>query len=623
MFDKKEIEKLIKNSANYWEKRALSSKLNIMENEEDYLKRITSIYDEARRQIDDKLAATYGRYGKENKLTLKEAYKKLPSAIEKEYKNDVDDYIKKAESGDPKWRQYLLNQSIMHKHTVLNQLQTEYRKVIYDIDMEETGGLFLEKIFTNSNYQNQFARYQAGYDDPFAKVDKTKIKNLIEQDWVGGEGFSNRIWKNKQLLIDSLDDIVIKGLATGTSIDKMSNELAKKMDTAVSNAKRLIMTESARMDNEALLDRYKTTGEKQLQFVATLDMKTSEICRIMDGTIINIDDAQIGLNVPPLHPYCRSVMIAYHPEMGEIEERAYRDTETGKTKMGSYKNYGDYLVGELNDKKQAEALISTRNDLKTLIMAAGTTSVKTQTSTVPDKTIKDITGYDVNEKHMDWVINRNSEELETARLENNLTEEDLEKVFKDIKETFESDAVEVAIRVSEDALKDILKSGKITNGFEIDKIHNFIEKHRLRAEKNLFNIPLEAKASSRPVYGYLSNKDLEMGMTGVKVAMYGDIKVILKDNVRDRSTFTMGDSLDRESMIFPSKLKDIKMYSFEGYDLIDIKDGGLRTFYSYPEVQIFGDIKLKDIKYIQLPKTLKNSGIVKSIKKKGIKIKYE
>lgn len=382
MFDKKEIEKLIKNSANYWEKRALSSKLNIMENEEDYLKRITSIYDEARRQIDDKLAATYGRYGKENKLTLKEAYKKLPSAIEKEYKNDVDDYIKKAESGDPKWRQYLLNQSIMHKHTVLNQLQTEYRKVIYDIDMEETGGLFLEKIFTNSNYQNQFARYQAGYDDPFAKVDKTKIKNLIEQDWVGGEGFSNRIWKNKQLLIDSLDDIVIKGLATGTSIDKMSNELAKKMDTAVSNAKRLIMTESARMDNEALLDRYKTTGEKQLQFVATLDMKTSEICRIMDGTIINIDDAQIGLNVPPLHPYCRSVMIAYHPEMGEIEERAYRDTETGKTKMGSYKNYGDYLVGELNDKKQAEALISTRNDLQTLIKAAGTsTAANTSAST--------------------------------------------------------------------------------------------------------------------------------------------------------------------------------------------------------------------------------------------------
>ena len=395
MFDKKEIEKLIKNSANYWEKRALSSKLNIMENEEDYLKRITSIYDEARRQIDDKLAATYGRYGKENKLTLKEAYKKLPSAIEKEYKNDVDDYVKKAESGDPKWRQYLLNQSIMHKHTVLNQLQTEYRKVIYDIDMEETGGLFLEKIFTNSNYQSQFARYQAGYDDPFAKVDKTKIKNLIEQDWVGGEGFSNRIWKNKQLLIDSLDDIVIKGLATGTSIDKMSNELAKKMDTAVSNAKRLIMTESARMDNEALLDRYKATGEKQLQFVATLDMKTSEICRIMDGTIINIDDAQVGLNVPPLHPYCRSVMIAYHPEMGEIEERAYRDVETGKTKMGSYKNYGDYLVGELNDKKQAEALASTRNDLQTLVMAVGNTGINTTTaSNVSQKDFTDVFNRD-------------------------------------------------------------------------------------------------------------------------------------------------------------------------------------------------------------------------------------
>lgn len=367
-----EIKKAIEGNSNYWQSRALENKLNIVENEEDYVRRITDIYEKANKEIDDKLAAVYARYARENKMTLNEAYQILPKAMEKQYKRDVMDYIEKAKSGNPKWRQYLLNQSIMHKHSVLDQLRTEYRRVVYEIDMETTGGKFLEKIFTNSNYHAQYTNNE----ENFAQVDKDKIKALLQENWSGGGNFSTTIWKNKEQLVQALDDIVIRGLATGESYDSMSEKLAKRMGVATNAAKRLIMTESARMDNEGLLDYYKRTGVQYLEFIATLDMRTSDICRAMDGELIPIENAKTGLNVPPLHPYCRSVIApVYEDELEEIdnEPRVHRSKETGKSKLGKYKNYAEYVEKELGDKKQAEAILSTKNDLATLINAVGTT----------------------------------------------------------------------------------------------------------------------------------------------------------------------------------------------------------------------------------------------------------
>ena len=172
-------------------------------------------------------------------------------------------------------------------------------------------------------------------------------------------------------------------------------------------------------------------------------------------------------------------------------------------------------------------------------------------------------------------------------------------------------------------LEEILKSGKIVNGFEVNKIHNFIEARRRETEKDLFGIPEDAKPSVRPIYGYLSNKELENGMTGVKVAMYGDIKIVLDNKVKKNSTITIGDSLDRSSVLYPSKLTDIKLYSGYIRDYLDIKEGGLRGLYAYPEVQIFGGIKLEDIYQIEIPKEYKTAELSKLLSSKGIKVKWK
>lgn len=613
------IKELIKDNSNYWERRALENKLNIIENEEDYIKRISAIYDQANRDIDDKLAAVYTRYAKENNLTLDEAYQILPKKMEKEYKKDINDYIEKAKSGDGKWRQYLLNQSLMHRHSVLDQLRTEMRNVVYNIDIETSGGKFLEKIYANANYYEQFA----DNNESFAHIDQDKIQRLLKEDWSGGGNFSEAIWKNKEQLVNALDDIVIRGLATGESYDSMADKLAKRMETSKSNARRLIMTESARMDNEGLLAYYKETGVKNLIFVATLDTRTSEICQAMDQQIIPIEEAKIGLNIPPMHPYCRSVISPYY-EGNESDTRIYRDKDTGKSTKGEYKDYADYVKSHLGNTEQAEAITSKHNTIRELIKATAILSNDTSVS-IPDTDIKELTGYELNREHLEYAKRRNERNYDHYKEQDGITNEDIDKMFKDLKKIIEDKDNEVAIRVKIDALEDILKSGKIVNGFEIDKIHNYIEQYRREAEKDIFNIPFDASASHRPIYGYLRNSDVELGMPGAKLQMYGDIKIVLNDKVKDRCTITLGDSLDRATTIIPSRLNNLKLYSTDYHVLKHIEESGsLYAMYGYPELQIFKKLSLDDIKKVVLPEEYKyNEDLLKLLKKEKIEVEYE
>ena len=407
-----EIQKLIDSNSNYWEKRLLDGKKRVVENEEDYYKRLKKYYDTANKRIEEKLAVTYQRYAKENKLTLEQAYKQLPKDAEKAYKNDLMDYISKAKEDAVKYRDYLMNQSIMHKHSVLNQLQTEIKNVVYNIDMEETGGKFLAKIYEDSDY---YFQYQEGQAEAFAKLDPERLHNLLSENWAGEGNFSSKIWKNKDLLADALDDTLIKGLAKGQSYEQMAKALAERMGSSEKQAYRLIVTESARMDNQALLDQYKAMGVEKFEFLATLDNRTSEICRSMDGLVFNIEDAQIGLNVPPLHPYCRSRIVPVMEEGDEATERVYRD-ENNKSKIGKYKNYEQYLEENLGNKEQAKAIASKRNDISTLVKAVGTYPTQTTPTAIQPTINAQTDTYKISNPNEKRVLPREDKEtLLTAK----------------------------------------------------------------------------------------------------------------------------------------------------------------------------------------------------------------
>lgn len=89
------------------------------------------------------------------------------------------------------------------------------------------------------------------------------------------------------------------------------------------------MTESAFFTSASQRDCYNELDVERFEVVATLDTKTSDECRDMDGKVFDMKDYEIGITAPPFHNYCRTVTCPYF-EDNEIAERAARGAD-GKT----------------------------------------------------------------------------------------------------------------------------------------------------------------------------------------------------------------------------------------------------------------------------------------------------
>ena len=63
--------------------------------------------------------------------------------------------------------------------------------------------------------------------------------------------------------------------------------------------------------------------------MATLDLRTSAVCRQLDGKTFLVEEAKAGENLPPMHPFCRSITVPM--TNNRPGTRWARDPVTGKS----------------------------------------------------------------------------------------------------------------------------------------------------------------------------------------------------------------------------------------------------------------------------------------------------
>lgn len=154
----------------------------------------------------------------------------------------------------------------------------------------------------------------------YSTVDREAAVRVVNELWCSdGKGLSNRIWKNKDLLMqrleDSLFDFVSRGQPTaqltsdliadqiGQTAAEFGNTLDDDFREAYNNARRLVRTETARVQNRATQDRYKEAGFMKYRIIAEPDC--CEVCADLQEQVFDIDDL-----VLPAHPNCRCAMAA-------------------------------------------------------------------------------------------------------------------------------------------------------------------------------------------------------------------------------------------------------------------------------------------------------------------------
>lgn len=321
-----------KNNA-YWKERFVQLEQGQFYTAMGEYQHVQRFFNQAQKELQDEIELWYARLANNNGVSMSEARKLLKGKKLDEFKWTVEQYIQYGQDNamNNRWLKELENASARYHISHLEALQIQTKQAIekcyasYGLTATNAIGEAYKSALYKTAYTIQRG-FGVGAD--IAEVDQRKLEALLAKPWaVDGKNFSERIWDNKEKLVNELHQSLSRNIMTGGDPKQVIDELAKKMNTSKANAGRLIMTESAYFSSLAEKNELADLGVEEYEIVATLDDRTSDICQGMDGQIFKVKDFQPGVNAPPFHVNCRSTTVPYFSDNFDLGERATRDKD--------------------------------------------------------------------------------------------------------------------------------------------------------------------------------------------------------------------------------------------------------------------------------------------------------
>jgi SPP1 gp7 family putative phage head morphogenesis protein len=324
-------------SAEYWKRRAEARLVAIERGTEPYLGRIYRINSGVVNSIREDIERIIGSFAKHAQLTRDEAISLLGESISEIERQRIIAMCSGIENKATKARLMAKVNAPAYRARIDRLLAIEVsaqaRMALLapkQIDIM-TAGLHMAgtEMFNRTIFDLQRG---TGLGFSFAGVTDKQIESVMREAWSGGH-YSKRVWRNTQVIAGRIRDTVEKNMITGKSWRRCLNAVEDQalIDSNYA-ASRILRTETAYVANEMEAEAYEEAGLDEYQYVATLDGKTSTICRGLDGKKFKLKDRETGKNYPPMHPHCRSTTVAVISgfDMSELQRRA-RDPEAGET----------------------------------------------------------------------------------------------------------------------------------------------------------------------------------------------------------------------------------------------------------------------------------------------------
>lgn len=358
---------MAKKNKDYWQGRFEQLEKASHKKAETVYTSIENSYIQAQKEIESKINNWYVRFANNNQITINEAKKLLNSQELKEFKWDVQEYIKYGKENriNDIWMKELENASAKYHISRLESLKIQTQQsmeVLFGNQLDEIDKM-TRNIYTDEYYHTMF-EMQKGFNVGFNILSfdgrMNGLSKIIYKPWaVDEKNFSERIWGNKTKLINELHNQLTIMCVQGKSPDSAIKYMSKKFNTSKSQAGNLVMTESAYFSSLAQKDCFNDLDVEEYEIVATLDSRTSPTCQEQDGKVYKMNDYQPGVTAPPFHNYCRSTTVPYFNDDYDIKDtRAARD-EKGNTYYVpdnlKYKDwYNKYVVDSKELKKQTK-----------------------------------------------------------------------------------------------------------------------------------------------------------------------------------------------------------------------------------------------------------------------------
>ena len=345
--------KVNKKKFTYWQLRDLQDEQRNQDEATKRLRIINNAYQKAQSYLSDEVKKIYRRYfyadiTKDEVATIMSSHispselvtlKALSSSIaDKESRQAVDDYLSRLAAKsritrleEMQLKAYIaaksagaieLDQNVKLHTDIMKRAWSEAEKqsAVYDTTKDYTlhsphsVEVKQDKIvIKNPDTGKEVATVPMDKDVPKSKITEIPnryVEKALETRWKG-KNFSSRIWGNTDKLAERLQELFTVKELSNLPEREMIKRIEQEFNVGKFYASRLIRTEANFFYSKIKLDNWRKRGVKQYQLLAVIDSRTSKICRSINGNVYNVKGAVFGKNVPPLHPFCRTVPVIY------------------------------------------------------------------------------------------------------------------------------------------------------------------------------------------------------------------------------------------------------------------------------------------------------------------------
>lgn len=317
----------------YWEMREARNMYKDMQLAEDCAKELSVIYSKAAIYTAKQIEGIFNRFASKHHLTRDEAINLLSEADGKDFEKLLEVYKNKTGAQKREVLAELEAPAYKNRMKRLDDINKSINKLINAIASRERDEIdkTMRKVYESSYHHAVYeAARMSGLDLQTGPIDEGALETILKKKW-SGQNYSERVWNNTHKVADAIKEELMIGALTGKTEKEMTDSINEQFLSGRNKARRLVRTESSYIHNEAHFQAYKDYGIEEYRFVATLDLRTSQICREKDGSVYRVNDKKIGVNAPPMHPWCRSTTIMnLDDETMHSLERFARDPVTGK-----------------------------------------------------------------------------------------------------------------------------------------------------------------------------------------------------------------------------------------------------------------------------------------------------
>lgn len=298
----------------YWERRQAEDMVMYIQSAENKADEIARFYMAAADYLSYQTDEVYEKYRSKHGLSETDAIQLLNTMQDQ---SSIDELLAKLkESNSSEERKELIKtleapayQSRIERFQELNHQLDQVMEKVYRQEVRANTSHYAE-LAQDAYYRGTYTIQKGtGAAYSFSAVDADAVENLMQSRW-SGKNYSERIWKNTDALAQDLKAEIMLHFIIGKTNQEIAKVIQEKFAVGANVARRLIWTETSYIANEMNAKAYKEAGIERYRFCAVLDLRTSEVCRNLDGQVFKLSERKVGANFPPMHPYCRSTTIA-------------------------------------------------------------------------------------------------------------------------------------------------------------------------------------------------------------------------------------------------------------------------------------------------------------------------